>query len=274
MGLFHPKTKLGEKTKGHRTVLTAITREVNAAIGRCELTFLSRIEIDIDLALKQHEQYQSALSSLGCEIVVVPTEPGLPDSVFIEDTALVLDEIAVLCRPGAESRRPEVAGVEKVLQQYRSLASIEPPGTLDGGDLLRIDKVIYAGLSTRSNQSGIDQLRRIVADHGYSVETVETAKCLHLKSAISAVAPGTLLINPDWISASAFADYELIDVDKEESHAANALPVAQSLIYSSSYPRTTEKLLAHGIDVVSVDVSELQKAEGAVTCCSLIFTTP
>lgn len=254
-------------------MLTAVTREVNAAIGSCELTFLSRIEIDIDLAMKQHERYQLALSSLGCEIVSVPTEPGLPDSVFIEDTALVLDEVAVLCRPGAESRRPEVAGVESVLQQYRTLASIQPPGTLDGGDLLRIGTVIYAGLSTRSNQSGIEQLRSIVADYGYSVETVETAKCLHLKSAVSGVAPGTLLINPDWISASVFANYELIDVHKEEAHAANALPVDGSLVYSLSYPRTMEKMLARNIDVVPVDVSELQKAEGAVTCCSLILKT-
>jgi len=253
-------------------VLTAITREVNAALGSCELTFLSRNKIDTDLASEQHQQYQSALSSLGCEIVIVPTEPGLADSVFIEDTALVLDEIAVLCRPGAASRRPEVAGVEGVLQQYRALASIQPPGTLDGGDLLRVDKVIYAGLSTRSNQSGIEQ-RSIVADYGYSVKVVETAKCLHLKSAVSVVAPGTLLINPDLISKSAFADYELIDVDKNEAHAANALLVGQSLIYSSSYPRTMEKLLARSIAVVPVDVSEVQKAEGAVTCCSLVFTT-
>ena len=255
-------------------MLTAITREVNPAIGSCELTFLSRNEIDIDLAMKQHEQYQSALSSLGCEIVSVSTEPDLADSVFIEDTALVLDEIAVLCRPGAESRRPEVGGVETVLKQYRSLASIEPPGTLDGGDLLRIDKVIYAGLSTRSNQCGIEQLRSIVADYGYSVETVETSQCLHLKSAVSGVAPGTVLINPDWINTSVFADFEQIKVDMEEAHAANALPIGQSLIYSTSYPRTMEKMMMHGIDVVPVDVTELQKAEGAVTCCSLILTNP
>lgn len=253
-------------------MLTAITREINAAISSCELKFLPRSEIDTDLAMEQHAQYQSSLSSLGCEIVSVPTEPGLADSVFIEDTALVLDEIAVLCRPGAESRRPEVAGVKSVLQKYRTLVSIQPPGTLDGGDLLRIGKVIYAGLSTRSNQSGIEQLRIIVADHGYTVVTVETSKCLHLKSAVSGVAPGMVLINPDWIDTSVFADCELIEVDKDESHAANALPVEQSLIYSSSYPRTLEKLLARNIAVVPVDVSELQKAEGAVTCCSLIIT--
>ena len=214
------------------------------------------------------------LSSLGCEVVTVSTEPGLADSVFIEDTAIILDEIAVLCRPGAESRQPEVAGVASVLQEYRSIASIQPPGTLDGGDLLRIGKVIYAGLSTRSNQSGIEQLSSIVANYGFSVRTVETTKCLHLKSAVSEVAPGSLLINSDWISRAVFKGCELIDVDREEPHAANALLVGRSVIYPSSFPRTRERLEKRGIDVIPVDMSELQKAEGAATCCSLICTAP
>lgn len=255
-------------------MLTAITREVNAAIGSCELTFLLRVKVDTDLAMQQHQYYQSALSSLGCEIIIVPTEPGLADSVFIEDTAIVLDEIAVLCRPGAATRREEVAGVERILKQYRSIASIVAPGTLDGGDLLRIDKVIYAGLSTRSNQSGIKQLRSIVADYGYSVKTVGTAKCLHLKSAVSEVAPGLLLINSDWVDRTAFGVCEFIEVDNEETHAANALLVGHNVIYPSSFPRTLEKMAALDIDVTLVDLSELQKAEGAATCCALIFTTP
>ena len=254
-------------------MLIAITRDVNAGMGGCELTFLPRVAIDTALASQQHLQYQSVLSSLGCEISTVPTEPGLVDSVFIEDTAMVLDEIAVMCLPGARSRRAEIAGIASILQRYRTLTSIEPPGTLDGGDLLRIDKIIYAGLSTRSNQYGIDQLRRIVSDYGFSVKTVETSKCLHLKSAVSEVAPGSLLINTDWISKSAFGNYELIGVDKNEAHAANALLVGTSLVYPTSFPRTMEKLVKRGINVVPVDVSELQKAEGAVTCCSLIFTT-
>ena len=254
-------------------MLTAITRDVNAGIGRCELTFLPRVSINVDLAFQQHQQYQSILSSLGCEIVTVPTESDLVDSVFIEDTAMVLDEIAVMCLPGAKSRRAEVAGVEDVLQQYRKLVSIEPPGTLDGGDLLRVGKVIYAGLSARSNRSGIQQLRNIVADYGFSVKMVETMKCLHLKSAVSEVAPDSLLINPDWISRSAFGNCELIDVDNEEPHAANALRVGRDVIYPSSFPRTMEELVRRSINVTPIDLSELQKAEGAVTCCSLIFTS-
>jgi len=252
--------------------LTAITREVNTDLGSCELTFLPRVSIDIGLAQQQHQHYQSVLSSLGCGIVVVPTEPGLADSVFVEDTAMVLDELAVLLRPGAKSRLPEVAGVEGVLRQHRTLKSIQPPGTLDGGDLLCLDNTIFAGLSTRSNQSGIEQFRHIVAEYGYSVKTIETTMCLHLKSAVSNVAPGTLLINPDWISNSYFRNYELIDIDEQEAHAANALMVGRSVICPSTFPRTADNLVTRGIDVVPIDLSELQKAEGAVTCCSLIYT--
>ena len=255
-----------------RTV--AVTRELTAGIGNCELTYLHRSEIDFALAQQQHQDYQSALSSLGCDVVVVPAPPGLADSVFIEDTALVLDDIAVMLRPGVTSRQPEVAGVAEVLQQYKPLKAIEPPGTIDGGDLLRVGNTIFAGLSTRSNQVGIQQLRDIVSDFGMTVETVETTKCLHLKSAVSEVASGTLLINTDWISSSAFRDFELIPVDKEETHAANALRIGKNLIYPSSFPRTMDALVKRGIDVVPVDLTELQKAEGAVTCCSLIFPAP
>lgn len=255
-----------------RTV--AVTRELTAAIGNCELTFLHRSEIDFARAQQQHLNYQSALSSLGCEVVVVPASPGLADSVFIEDTALVLDDIALMLRPGVVSRQPEVAGVADVLREYKPLKTIEPPGTIDGGDLLRVGNTIFAGLSTRSNPSGIQQLRDIVSDFGMIVETVETKKCLHLKSAVSEIAPGTLLINTDWISSSAFQDFELIAVDKEETHAANALRIGKNLIYPSSFPRTMNTLVNRGIDVIPVDLTELQKAEGAVTCCSLVFATP
>lgn len=252
-------------------MLTAITRGVSEAMGNCELTFAARVRIDIDLAKQQHEQYQLVLSSMGCEIVTLATDAELADSVFIEDTVIVLDELAVLCRPGAQSRRPEVAAVEDVLQQYRKLASIQSPGTLDGGDLLRVGKVIYAGLSTRSNQSGIEQLQNITADYGYTVKTVATTKCLHLKSAVSEVAPGSLLINSGWVSSAEFGDYDLIEVDPQESDAANALRVGEKVIYPKSFPRTTKILESHGIEVTHVDLSELQKAEGAVTCCSLLF---
>jgi dimethylargininase len=251
--------------------LTAITRELNAAIGTCELTFLPRAGIDVDLALQQHRDYEEALTTLGCHIVRLSTETGLADSVFIEDTAVILEEIAVMCRPGVASRRAEVAKVERTLRKFCELRWIESPGTLDGGDVLVAGKAIFAGLSTRSNESGIGQLRKIVADYGYSVTPVVTTHCLHLKSAVSIIAPGMLLINPDWIDGSVFEDYERVTVDRDEAHAANALRIDQELIYPSAFPRTRDKLIVNGFDVTEVDVSELQKAEGAVTCCSLIL---
>jgi dimethylargininase len=254
-------------------MLTAITREINDAFGDCQLTFLPRVSIDVDLARHQHCQYASALSSLGCDVVTVPTEPGLADSVFIEDVSMVLDEVAVMLRPGAASRRPEVPGVEAVLGRYRTLEAIRAPGTVDGGDLLCVGKTIFAGLSTRSSKEGIRQLCRVVASYGYAVETVETAKCLHLTSAVTQIAPGTLLINPAWVDPARFAAYELVEIDESEPHAANALLVGTSLVYPASFPRTLDRLVTHGVHVVTVDLSEMQKAEGATTCCSLLVTT-
>ncbi len=252
-------------------MLTAITREINPDMGHCELTHLNRVSIDVDLARQQHEQYQAALSSLGCEVHSIPTEPGLADSIFIEDTALVLDEMAVLCRPGAVSRRPEVSAVKRALKPYRKLESIQAPGTMDGGDLLLIGKTIYAGLSTRTNQSGIEQLSSIVTGYGYKVKAMETSKCLHLKSAASKIATNTLLVSPGWIDVSGFKGHELVSVDEKEPGAANAVLIGTGLIYPSSFPRTAETLVRFGINVNPVNISEAQKAEGAVSCCSLIF---
>lgn len=253
-------------------MLIAVTREVSPSLNKCELTHLARTEIDVELANEQHRRYQSALAGFGCKVVVLPAEPGLPDAVFVEDTAVVLDEIGVLGRAGVESRRPEVSSIAGILAQYRQLAAIRPPGTLEGGDVLRVGKTIYVGLSGRTNPDGIEQLRALTVGYGYSVQPVAVAGCLHLKSAISQVAPDTLLVNPRWIDKAAFAGFRLIDVADKEPYAANALLVGTGLIYPSSFPRTCAQLRKRKIAVSVVDVSELQKAEGAVTCCSLVFS--
>jgi dimethylargininase len=250
----------------------AITRAVSPAMNECELTCIGRSGIDIARATRQHSAYLDALRSLGCETIELPADPALPDSVFVEDAALVLDDIAVLCRPGAASRRAEVEAIAEALSGYRELARIEPPGTLDGGDLLRVSKTIYAGLSTRSNAAGVGQLERLVAAHGYGLRRVPVSGCLHLKSAVSLAAPGTLLINPDWVDPSLFSGFDLVEVDPAEPHAANVLRVNGSVIVPAAFPRTIGTLRKHGITVLPVDVSELQKAEGGVTCCSLILS--
>lgn len=249
----------------------AITRGVGTGLADCELTYLSRDEIDLERARSQHSRYAASLTASGCQVVALPEEPAFPDAVFVEDVAVVLDELAVLARPGAESRRGEVAGVAQVLAGYRRVRSILEPGTLEGGDVLRVGKAIYVGVSGRTNTSGVEQLAELLADLGYSVTPIEVHGCLHLKSAVTQVDDGALLINPEWVDPADFTSFELVEVDRHEPFAANALRVGRRLIFPSSFPRTRAKLEALGLAVTSIDVSELQKAEGGVPCCSLIF---
>ena len=250
---------------------TAITRPVSESIVRCELTHLSRNPIDYARAVEQHEAYEAALATLGCEVVRVPAAHDLPDAVFVEDAALVLDELAVVTRPGAVSRRAEVEGVREVLGRYRPIVSIEAPGTLDGGDVLRLGRHIFVGRSSRSNEAGILQLRALVETHGYVVTAVEVSGCLHLKSAVTALASNTLLGNGAWLDRRVFGDVEWIDVDPAEPHAANALWIGDAVIYPREHARTAQRLEKRGVTVHRVDTSELAKAEGGVTCCSLII---
>ncbi len=251
--------------------LVAITRDVSASIGDCALSFVERHPIDVDRAIAQHHGYRKALASLGCRVVDLPAQDELPDAVFVEDVALVLDEVAVLTRPGAASRRGEVEPVAKALAGYRPLLRIVAPGTLDGGAVLRLGRDIFVGQSARSNADGIAQLRALLAGHGYRVHGVPTRGCLHLKSAVTQVADGTLLVQPAWVDPAIFAGCRRVEVDPAEEHAANALRIGAGVVYPDCFPRTRQRLEAAGIAVTTVDVSELQKAEGAVTCCSLVF---
>ena len=250
----------------------AITRRISPSINQCELTHLERETIDFGRACSQHRQYEEALKSLGVEVISLPVDPGLPDSVFVEDAALVLDELAILTHPGAASRRPEVAAIESALEPYREIFRIQPPGTLDGGDILKVGRRIFIGQTSRSSAAAIEQMKAIVEPHGYQVLEVPVTGCLHLKSAVTQVGPDTLLINPDWVSKDDFPGLNFIEVDPSEPGAANAVLLDETIIYPTSFPRTRAKIEKAGIRMVTVDADELAKAEGAVTCCSLIFS--
>jgi dimethylargininase len=245
---------------------------VSAGIAACELTHLERQVIDVALARAQHRAYEDVLAQLGCRVESLPALDELPDSVFVEDMAIVLDEIAIVTRPGAESRRPEAALIAPVLSNYRRVTFIQSPGTLDGGDVLRIGRRIFVGQSGRSNESGIEQLRAVAWPYGYTVTAVPVHGCLHLKSAITEVAPGVVVVNPAWVDPAAFGHVTVMEVDPAEPYGTNGLLVGGRLIYPDSFPATRRRLEDAGVDVVPVNVSELQKAEGAVTCCSLVFS--
>jgi dimethylargininase len=252
----------------------ALTRGVSRQIARCELTAKERVPIDPARAAAQHHAYEEALAGLGYRLIRLPAEESLPDCVFIEDTAVVLDELAVVTRPGAESRRPETTAVEAALGPLRPLAHIQPPGTLDGGDVLRVGRQIYAGCSARSNAEGRAQLRSLLAPFGYSVQDVLFRHCLHLKSAVTLVAENTLLIHPGWVTRDSFPGMSFIEVDPAEPDAANALLLAGTILYPAAFPATRKRLEERGLRALPLAMDELGKAEGGVTCCSLILREP
>lgn len=249
----------------------AITRDVSPRMNECELTHIERTPIDVKVARQQHHSYTEALKSLGCEVIALPAEADLPDSVFVEDTALVLPEVALITRPGADSRKPEVPSIMKALDPYRPLLRITEPATVDGGDVLVVGKNIYVGLSTRSNDFAVRQMQELLGEYGYSVTGVQMHDCLHLKTAVTRVDDRTLLINRKFVDTHHFEGYDLIDVDPSEPLSANCLPIGGSIIFPVAFPKTRGRLEARGYKVKTVQVDELAKAEGAVTCCSLII---
>ena len=252
--------------------MLALTRPVPDSIGSCELTHVARAPIDLERARAQHAAYEEALSALGCEVRHIPAADQLPDSVFVEDAAIVLDEAAIVTRPGAASRREETAGIAAALIRYRPLLRIEDPATLDGGDVLRLGRTLYVGVGGRTNPDGAAQLARLANTLGYEVVPVAVGECLHLKSAVTEVAPGMLLLNPQWVSATTFSGYRVIEVDDGEPFAANVLQINDTVLCASAYDRTNARLAAAGLTIRPLDVSELAKAEAGLTCCSLIFT--
>lgn len=249
----------------------ALTREVPARISECELTHLERVPIDRARAVEQHAEYEAALRAAGCSVERLPPAPDLPDSVFVEDTAVVFDEVAVIARPGAPSRRGETPAVAAALARVRPVHHIERPGMLDGGDVLRAGRRVFVGLSTRTNRAGAEQLRALLRRFDYVVETIETSGCLHLKSAATMLADDWLLVNPDWVDVARFGGFRLLDVHPSEPFAANVLCIGDVALCAEAAPLTRAGLEANGLSAVAVDVSELAKAEAGLTCCSLII---
>jgi dimethylargininase len=252
----------------------AVTRAVSPAIVNCQLTFVARQPIDLAKAEAQHRAYQQLLEKCGARVISLPAEPALPDSMFVEDPAIVLPELAVILPLGTESRRAEGASIAQALSKFRKLAYLTLPGTAEGGDILQVGRRIFAGLSSRTNAEGIRQLATILAPHGYDVVSVQVTGCLHLKSAVTYLGRNTLLAHRSWFDTKPFAGFEWIDVDPQEPHAANALAIRDTVIFPASFPRTAARLERAGFHVTPLNISELQKAESGLTCSSLCFDAP
>jgi dimethylargininase len=250
---------------------TAITRKPSPSLIRCALDFLDRNPIDFSLAMRQHDAYESCLRRLGIRVVSLPAEPELPDAVFVEDPLVALDEVAVLGRMSLPSRRPEPESVARAVAPFRPVVRIVAPGTLEGGDILRAGRTIYAGLSSRTNAEGIRQLEHLLAPFGYTVAPVPVPGCLHLKTACTHLGGNVLLANRAWFDATVFRDFEILDTPREEPWSANTLRIGDTVLLPASFPRAAETLNQRGFDAATLDISEFQKAEGGLTCLSLIF---
>jgi dimethylargininase len=247
----------------------AFTRAVSPRIAECALTHLARQPIDAVRAAGQHAAYEWALADAGFEVVRLPERADDPDAVFVEDTAILLGDHAVITRPGAPSRADEVFSTAAGLEPYFTICPL-PSGVLDGGDVLRINETLYVGQSSRTDAAGTEALRNIVAPLGYDVVPVELGRCLHLKTAVTYAGRGTVLINAEWVDPALFAGTEALAIAAEEPFAANVVRAGDRLIMAAGSPQTASRLRERGFTVVEVDVSELQKAEAGGTCMSLI----
>ncbi len=252
----------------------ALTHDISPAISSCALTFRKREPIDPDLAAAQHLAYCRALEECGIRVIQLRVSQHLPDSTFVEDVAVVVDELAVLASMGTESRRPEVENIAPVLSRYRPIERIEPPATLEGGDILQAGKTLFAGLSPRTNIQGIRALGRFLKPFGYRVIPVQCRQCLHLKSACTPLDDRTFLVNPAWIDTDPLSGYSLVPVPPEEPWAANVLRLTSSLLSHEEFEATNRMLLSMGYALKTCNISELLKAEAGMTCSSLIFESP
>ena len=250
----------------------ALTRLPCPALADCALTFLERQPIDIARALEQHAAYRGLLSELGYRVIALNARDDLPDSVFVEDAAIVLDEVAIVPRMGNEKRRLEAGLLAQETAQHRPLALMDGPGTLDGGDVFRVGKDLYAGRSTRSDDAGIAELARLTMQFGYTVHTIAVTDALHLKTAVTPLDDATLLINPAWTDPAPFAErFDIVEIDPGEPFAANALRAGGSVVLPANAPRTAQKVRALGFTVREFDQSELAKAEAGLTCMSVLI---
>jgi len=249
---------------------TAITRAISPFLINCELTHLDRKPIDFEKAEDQHTEYENALRKMGYTIRRLAETPHLADGVFVEDTAVVFPEIGIITRPGAASRRPETESMADVLKEYRELRFIQEPATIDGGDVLVIGKKIWIGNSTRTNKEAIRQVTDILKPFGYKVSGVPVTECLHLKTAIAVIEDDLLLINPKWVNPDIFPGFNCEFVHPDEPLGANVMRRGNWALCPSAFIHTLHWLSEKGYDVISLDQSELAKAEAGLTCCSVI----
>jgi dimethylargininase len=247
----------------------ALVRRPSPRLGDGIVTHVERRPVDAALAMRQHDAYVAALEAAGWHVRRLPPADDLPDAVFVEDTVVVCDDLAVLARPGAPERAPEVPSMEGMIAELGlETVRIDGEGTLDGGDVLQVGTTVYAGRSGRTNEDALCQLARLLATRGRRVVPVTLKDCLHLKSAMTALPDGSLIGVPELLDTSAVP---YLRVAQEPAGAHVVVLGEKQLLISASAPRTADQLASEGYEVSVVDISEFEKREGCVTCLSVLI---
>ena len=237
-------------------------------------TFIDVEPIDLDRVHAQHVAYRNALAAAGAEVVVLDVSREHPDAIFIEDVAVVLDEVAILTSMGAAARRPEVDAIAPTLRTYRSeIVRVELPASLDGGDVLLVGKTMLVGVTTRTNDAAVAALDAIGKCFGYRAKPVRVTGCLHLKTACTALPDGTLLARTKHIALEDVEGFPVVPIGDDEPGGANVVLVGEHVVMGAAFPRTTAMIRARGFEVTTVDLTELAKAEGSATCLSILLHT-
>jgi dimethylargininase len=252
--------------------MLALTHIPSPIMADCLLTYVERSAIDGARAGRQHSAYCETLRACGAEVRTLDFNRDLPDCAFIEDTAVVLDDVAIITRPGAAVRRAETAAIESELRKYRPVERIAAPATLEGGDVLRVGKTLMVGLSSRTNAAGAGALDAIVRRFGCAVHTVPVRGCLHLKTACTALPDGRLLVHRNWLDVEALGGFDLVEIPSAEPYGANIAALGEHVVAAADYAQTADLIRGLGFDVHTVELDEFAKAEGGVTCLNLLLS--
>lgn len=248
-----------------------LTRRPGARLAEGQVTHIERTSIDLELAQQQHEHYRAALAAAGGHVIDLAPDDERPDSTFVEDALIALPECFILTRPGAPSRRDEPERLSRHVPADRPLIRLQAPATLDGGDVLRIGRTLFVGLTTRTNEAGIDALRYALGAWTYAVVPVPVTGSLHLKTAVTALADDLILANTAWVDLSPLQPTRIIPVDPREPFAGNSLRIGDRILMQAAHPRTSDLVREAGFDVHRVDISEFAKMEAGLTCLSVII---
>jgi dimethylargininase len=252
--------------------MLALTQTPSLRMDLGVRTYVGREQLDFSRVLDQHADYCRALAAAGATVRVLEVNSRFPDGVFIEDTAVILDNLAVVASMGTSARAAETGGIEQVLSEYCDIVRIAPPATLEGGDVLQVGKTLLVGLSRRTNSAGVEALAQIARPLGYEEQVVPVRGCLHLKTACTALPDGRLLVHPSWLDVSALRTFPLIPIPPQEPWSANVLPLGQTVLLATAHVRMAELIAKLGFETRTVEISEFARAEGGVTCLSLLIS--